>query len=173
MFVCMISLCLSCAHSSKVSKSEEMLPVVTGAVVSSELLIKGGDLALVAFKAGPKAEANDELDRISLTILKGVKESLDNQKTSLRIIAPNEGQPAVVMEGYIQDFSKPGRISRVMLRPNHYCLSVEGELWLSTTGQRLLNFSAQKDFNPKKEKLVDVAFKMGKEIGNFVAEHTR
>ena len=175
----------SCAHSPKVKretkvhkkvhKSEvvEQKSSVTGSVLDSQLLVQGGNIALVPFKAGPNAEATDELDRLSLMIIKGIQDSLEHQKTSLHVVDAADGQPKIALQGYIEEYSKTGNLSRMMMRPNKNSLSLVGEVWLISNGQRLLNFSTDKKFNPKKEKPMDVAYVLGKEIGDYIGSYAQ
>ncbi len=170
-----VALILSgCAHTPVKTVTDEPSPSVTGSVVEPVLLAHGGKLALVSLKAGPQAEANNELDGISTAVLTGIKDSLDGQKTSsLHVIRTQDGQPDVVLEGYVQEFSQTSRLSRMMMHPNRGHLVLTGEIWLRTTGQRLLTFSADKKFDPKKEKPMDVAYELGQNIGDFIGSHTR
>ncbi len=174
--ICVGALVLSsCAHTpvKKTMMEDGPSPPVTGTVLDSVLLAQGGDLALAPFKAGSRAEADGELDRLSMMILKGIKDGIEEHDTSLHIIGNNEGQPKIVLEGYVQEYSKTSRLSRMMLRPNRDSLVLEGELWVNPTGERLLSFSTQRKFDPKKEKPKDVAYALGKDIGDFVGAHAK
>lgn len=134
----------------------------------------GGNLALMPFRAGPQAEANDELDRLSMAILRGIKDTLDEHHSVLHVITnESQGQPQMVLQGYIQEYSKVGRLSRLMMRPYRNRIIVVGEIWLAVGGQRLLNFSAQRDFNPKKDKPGDVAYAIGQAIGDFITKEPK
>lgn len=169
LFYFSIFLLVSCAHTSVKKTIGDHLASMNGSVLDEMLLSEGGDLALTPFKAGPMAEANDELDHLSMMILKGVKESLDEQKTSLHIIAESQGKPKIAFEGYIQELSRTNRFSRMMMRPNRSSLVLVGDLWLISTGKRLLTFSIERKFNSKKENFTNVAYEMGKDIGKFIA----
>ncbi|MBI3602226.1 MAG: hypothetical protein HY209_04965 [Candidatus Omnitrophica bacterium] len=171
--VCLAVLILSgCAHTP-VKTATSVPALVTGSVIEPALLAHGGRLALVSLKAGPQAEANDELEGLSTAVLTGIKDSLDAQKTSLHVMKAQEGQPQVVLEGYVQEFSQTGRLSRLMMHPNRDHLVLVGEIWLRRTGERLLTFSAGKKFDPQKEKPMKVAYELGQGIGNFIGAHTR
>jgi hypothetical protein len=174
----------SCAHGSKETKTKlarivESAPVknegssVVGAVLDADTLAQGGEIALVPFKAGTNAEATDELDRLSLIITKGITDSLNAQATSLKVVDAAEGKPRVALQGYIEEFSRSGKMSRVMMRPNEMSFSVVGEVWLISDGKRLLTFSTDKRFDPKKQKAVDAAYHLGKEIGDFIGAHAK
>ena len=172
----MMFLFSSCAHApatkSIVVENGSVGPI-TGSVLDSDILAQGGSLALVPFKAGAQAEATDELDHISLMILKGIKDSVDEHKGTLQVVDAADGHPKLALQGYIKEFSKSGKLSRMLLKPNQYSLELEGELWLISNGQRLVNFSTSKKFNPKKEKPIDVAYALGREIGDFISDHAK
>lgn len=170
-----VFLLTSCVHGPVKKTIEQNAASMSGSVVDEALLLEGGDLALVPFKAGSKAEANDELDRLSMMVLKGIKESLDenDQNISLHVVNETEAKPQIVLEGYFEEYSKTNRVSRMMMHPNKSTLTLEGDLWLVSTGKRLLTFSIKKKFNPKKEKSMDIAYAMGKEIGRFIVSKSK
>ncbi len=163
---------ISCTHTPVVKVSQD-LEAVKGIVLNSAILAQGGNLALVPFRAGSSAEANEETDHLSMMILKGIKEGIEAQKTSLQIVDASETQPKIALQGYIEEFAKTGKLSRMMMRPNRDSLSLVGEVWLVSNGERLVNFTANKKFNPKKQKPVDIAYDLGKEIGDFIGSHSK
>jgi hypothetical protein len=166
---------VSCAHAPvhKQGSPKAVESQVGGIVLDQSLLSQGGDLALGPFKPGDQAEANDETDRISSMILKGIKDYFDSQHTSLHVVDATQTHPKFVLEGYIHEFSKAGKMSRMMMRPNKDVLRIEGEIWLIPSGQRLAGFSANKKFDPKKEKPFDVAYALGHDIAEFIVSHTK
>ena len=96
---------------------------VTGTVLDKDLLVQGGDIALVPFKAGPQAEATDELDRLSLMIIKGIKESLDDLQLQfkqlfdkeLKFLKEKQSEVVIKIQTFINDakaWRRPGRNSR-------------------------------------------------------------
>ena len=168
----------SCAHSPVAHKSvvqkskKESLIQFSGNVLNQPLLSSGGKLGLTAFKAGPMAEANDELDRVSAMVIKGIKETLGSQQTSVEIIDSTQGQPDIALEGYVEELSKKGKLSRMMGNSQQKLVLV-GDIWLVSSGKRLLEFNVQKKFNSKKETFMDVSYQMGQEIGSFIASHAK
>lgn len=171
-FCCL--LLISCAHKPVQKISVEPLTSATGTILNASILAKGGKLALMPFRAGPQAEANDELDRLSMAVLRGIKDSLDEQNTALHVITDeSQGQPQMVLQGYVQEYSKTGHFSRIMRRSHRDRIVLEGEIWLEASGERLLNFSLQRAFDSKKNKPMDVAYAMGKSIGDFIAKQMR
>lgn len=177
---CVVVMCSSCVFASKKKKPVKTVVLVdvqevsvTGTVLAADVLAEGGAIALVPFKAGPGAEATDELDRISMMMIKGIRESIADKKSSLKVVEPTEESPRIAMQGYIEEYSKTGRLKRMMLRPNQSSLVVAGEVWLISNGQRLLSFSTDKRFHSKKEKAVNVAYALGREIGDYISSHVK
>ncbi len=173
MFMCCVLMISSCAHSPKKNRVMGETSSVSGVVLDEPVLFEGGNLGLTPFKAGPSAEATEELDRLSGTITKGIKDTIDEQSTSLHVIDATQGEPKMVLEGYVKEFSKTGRMSRMMMSPNRDKLSLEGDVWLVSNGKRLLGFSIEKKFDPRKEKILDVAYMMGREIGHFIISNSQ
>lgn len=158
----------SCAHQPVKKNMDNSSARVTGIVLDQEALVQGGDLGLTPFKAGPAAEANDELDRISGMIVKGVKDCLEKRKSPLHIIDATQGQPKIVLEGYVKDLYKTTRMSRVLKGANLDSITLEGDLWLTSNGKQILSFYLQRKFNRFKEKLDDAAYAAGWDIGEFI-----
>lgn len=170
----------SCVFGGKKTKAPKtVVPVeteqasVTGTVLDAQVLAQGGTIALVPFKAGPGAEATDELDRISMMMIKGIRETMALKGEALKVVEPAEESPRIAMQGYIEEYSKTGRLKRLMLRPNQSSLRVTGEVWLISNGQRLLSFSTDKRFYPKKEKVLNVAYALGREIGTYISSQVK
>jgi hypothetical protein len=165
----------SCAHKRAVKAltASAPAPTVTGTVIDAPTLAKGGNLALVPFKAGSGTEANDEMDRLSMMISRGIKDVFDKNETPFHVVDAAAGHPQIALQGYIQEFSKTGKLSRMMMRPNRDSLVLSGEVWLISTGGRLLSFSTDKKFNPKKQRPMDVAYSLGQDIGNFIISQAK
>src|SRR3569623_19727 len=113
--LCVIMLA-SCAHGHIAKKKVHIASLTKAKVTGSAFEPHGlsGDLALTPFKAGAQAEANDEPAHISMMVIKGIKESIDEQKNSIHVVDAAEGHPVIAMQGYIDEFSKTGKLSRMM-----------------------------------------------------------
>ena len=155
------SLPMACSHAPRESYVREAaVPVVTGNVSNSSVLIKGGDLSLLSFRAGPQAEDNEELDKISGVAINSIKKNLDAQNTALHVMTDeSQEQPQMFLQGYVQEYSKRSRRHKIVLT---------GEIWLKSNGQRVLSFSAEQSFDSKKEKVLEVVYHMGQAIGDFI-----
>lgn len=139
---------------------------VAGDLVNLKRLNEGGKVGLLMFKAGPRAEANEQLDRVSLMLIKGIRESLDRRRTPLTITT-DQAQADLVLQGYVEEFSRPGKFDRWVKRRDKGRLSVSGEVWQQESGTKVLTFASSDDIS-KTENALDVAYKMGRAIGDFI-----
>ncbi len=134
---------------------------------------KGGTLGLSAFKAGPGAEANDQLDKLSLMLIKGIRDVLTQRTTVWHIADAGQDNVDFVLDGYIEELSQSGKFSRLILRKNKTNLSVDGEIWSQATGGKVLVFASSEIINIKKQELMDQAYAMGQAIGEFIAAQAK
>ncbi len=145
-------------------------PQVYGHVLDKEFLVKGGTLGLRSLRAGNNASADDQLDTVSMMVLKGVSESLVNQKSVLKIPEANQQSFDCVLDGYVQEISGPGKMSRLFLRKSKGNLAIEGEIWRTDTQERVLQFNASVVLNVKKDKIENKAYELGLALGNYIAQ---
>ena len=174
-FICIIATFIIVISYTTISFAKEKKNAAkidfSGLVIDGPLLTKGGKLGLMPFKAGPLAEANDELDRVSANIIKGIKQALESQPSSLTLIDATEGKPEIVLEGYVQELTKKGGIG-TMMSGKRGTLVLEGNLWLVANGHQLLQFRVSKKFLIKKEDINEIASAMGIEIGRYILSKT-
>ncbi len=146
-----------------------IVPDITGNIVDGSKLKIGGTLGLSMLKAGPQAEAGEQLDHLSLMLLKGIRESLESQKSKFVLV--DQGQEAdFILEGYIEELYKPGKFQRLMLRKRTLRFSVSGEIWAKDTGKKVLTFASSKVIKDKKANLNNDAYQMGLAIGDFIVK---
>lgn len=147
------------------------LGIPTGKIIDRATFAKGGSVAILPFKAGEQATANPQLDRIALMIAKGVIDYLNEQRTPYRVLTTqDQGNPDMIIDGYIQDFKRPGTISRWVFRDKGTRLSVSGQMTLAKTKERVMVFQTAKTMvDPKKDGL-DVAYQTGQDLGRFIVD---
>lgn len=159
-----------CASSKTeiVSDSLDSIPVITGSVLNETAFQKGGTLVLDAFRAGQGAEANDDTDQLSLMMIKGIKDTLPGDNTRFTIQTGNQKDPDCLLDGYIEDFGRDGHISHLKLRKNQVHLSVDGEIWLQETGEKIFLFNSTTVINLKTQNPKTVAYQIGVAIAHFI-----
>lgn len=104
-------------------------------------------------------------------IAKGAIDYLNEQRTPYRVLTTqDQGSPDMIIDGYIQDFKRPGKISRWIFRDKRTRLSVSGQLTLAKTKERVMVFQTAKTMvDPKKDGL-DVAYQTGQDLGRFIVD---
>lgn len=143
----------------------------TGKIVNRDALIKDGTLAVLPFKAGQGAAADPQLDRISLMIAKGIIDFLNEEKVPFKILTTqDQGSPQMVIEGYIENLKRPGKISRWILRRSQTTLRVSGQMIVAGSKERVLIFQDTKSLKDPKRDGLDIAYQTGQDLGRFIAD---
>jgi len=166
-FLLIILLICGCSSSKKiiVSKPLDENFVVTGEIVNLSAFEKGGTLVLGPFKAGAGAAADDETDKLSLMMIKGIKDALPEDNTHFTISTDDQKDPDCLLEGYIEDYGRvKGHFSR---------LSVDGQIWLRETGEKIFVFQTSVMINTKKQDPNAVAYQIGEAIAHFIGSHSK
>lgn len=161
--ILIISIC-GCASAKKsiVSQSLDEAVVVTGSVVNPDASEKGGALALGSFKPGPGAAANDETDQLSWMMVKGIKETLPEDNTHFAIQTENADNSDFLLDGYIEEYDRKGHFAH---------LSVDGEIWLRSTGEKIFLFQTSTRIDLKKQSPKTVAYQIGVAIAHYIGSH--
>ncbi len=171
-YLACLALCfLGCSakHSHPLKRSVSTISI-TERVINPSLLSKGGTIGFNTFKPGAKAEANDQLDHISLMVIKGFKEAIEQSKAGFTVVNGDE-VPGFIVDGHIQEFSKNlSGMSRLMMQPAKWHLNLEGEIWLESSGEKVYVFNAEDDIGIKEDPM-DAAYKIGQRIGTDFINH--
>lgn len=145
--------------------------IPTGQIINREAFLKGGTLVVLPFKAGEDAMANPQLDRVALMLAKGVIDYLDEQRTPYQVLTTqDQGRPQMIIDGYIHDFNRPGRISRWIFRNKQTRLRISGQMVLSDGKERVMVFQADKSLADPKRDGLDVAYQTGQDLGRFIVD---
>ena len=142
----------------------------SGKILNKERLSQGGNLLLQPFQAGPKVEANSQLDKISFRIMKGVSDSLKGNRPYFNILLDDERtvqEADLVLQGYITEMHKTSALSG-FLGKNKNNLGIEGKLVDTNTGEVLAVFSNTFEAQDKEEDHKKLGFRAGEDIGQFI-----
>ena len=142
--------------------SLDVTVVVTGSVINSSSFQKGGSLVLGSFKPGTGAAADDETDQLSALMIKGIKDTLPEGNTQFTIAPDDQKDSDFFLEGYIEDYGRKGHFSH---------LSVDGEIWLRETGEKIFSFQTTTLINLKTQDPKAVAYQIGVAIAHFIESH--
>ncbi len=107
------------------------------------------------------------MDRVSLMLIKGIQERLQQHSTGL-VVTIEEDQADLILQGYIEEFFQPGKFDRWVKRKKNSRLAVSGEIWQRESGTKVLTFASSNKISSKDQPL-DVAYRMGEAIGDFLA----
>jgi hypothetical protein len=171
-FLILILIISGCSSSKKtiVSESLDAIPVITGSVVNSSVFAKGGTLVLGSFKPGPGAAANDETDKLSSMMIKGINDTLPGDNTHFTISTDDQSAPDCFLEGYIEDYGHDVRIPHLKLRKDQTYLSVDGDIWLRETGEKIFLFQTSAVIDLKTQDPKTMAYQIGVAIAHFIGK---
>ena len=163
-FLFIILLISGCSSSKKILVSDSLdgTPVISGSVVDLSSFQKGGSLGLGLFKAGSGAAADDETDQLSFMMIKGIKDTLPQDNTPFNIATDAQKDPDLYLDGHIDDYGRKGHSAH---------LSVDGEIWLQESGEKVFLFQTSIVINLKTQNPKTVAYQIGVAIAHFISAH--
>lgn len=142
----------------------------TGRLINKKAFIKKGSLAVLPFKAGENAEADPQLDRMSLMISKGIIDYCKEQNLPFKLLwTQDQGSPQMIVDGYIEDFKKSSRLGRLFFRPRKLTLTVSGQIMVVDSKERILFFRDSKTMLNEKNGF-DLAYQTGQDLGRFIVD---
>ena len=165
-------------HPSKKKISPEPESDYSAKVLRPSFLKKeGASLIVVPFTAGIGVEADKDLGRLSLMIVKGIVDTLNKDGRYFKILtAPEADQADLMIQGHItrRENSEAGK--NWMFRPKEMILSVEARMTERKTGNLVLIYSRQRKAPASKEKRDDemtLAQQMGRDIAEYILEQVK
>ena len=150
----------------------DAVPVVTGSVVDLPAFQKGGTLVLGSFKPGAGAVANDETDRLSAMMIKGIRDTLPGKNSRFTISTEGQENPDCYLDGYIENYGNDIRSTHLKLRKNQVLLSLDGEIWLRETGAKIFFFKTSSIIDLKTQDPKAAAYQTGIAIADFIGSQS-
>jgi len=149
--------------------SQGVPQTVRGQVISAALIPPGANVLIVPFSPGPMVVASDEIEHISLRLVKGMSEEIENS-SDLKVLAGSRAQEAQVVI--------KGRIKRICAKKYFWffgqeraaSLMVEGEAISRPGGQPIAHFTATISRQDKGGNFEALAEQLGRDIGTFFAQ---
>ena len=135
---------------------------------------EGTTLIVVPFTAGIGVEADKDLDRISLWIVKGIIDTLNRYRydTRFKVLPIQEADQAdLVIQGHITGRKKIKTRKNWMFPIQEVVLSVEARMTERKTGNLVLIYSRQRKAPLTKEEINDemiLAQELGKDIAIYI-----
>jgi len=166
-------ICCGCFSSipQRTSHATPSLVSATGQVIKESEFKKGGTLVILPFKAGENAVASPQLDRVALMIVKGMVDYLSGEKTPFTVLTTqDQGSPDLIIDGYINDFTEPGKMQRWVMRDKKAVLAIDGYMEVSGNKERILVFQHKRSMTDPKKDGLDLAYQTGQDLGRFVVD---
>ena len=157
----------STTKKSIVSDSLDAIPVITGSVVNQAAFQKGGSLVLGTFQPGSGAAADDETDQLSSMIIKGINETLPGDHTHFSV-SDDPKDSDCVLEGFIETYGSDPKASHMKLRKDQTFLSVDGDIWLRMTGEKIFLFQTSMVIDLKSQNPNTVAYQIGQAVAHYI-----
>ncbi len=143
--------------------------VEVGRVINRERLMKGGDLVIKAIKAGPNVEATDQLDKISLSVVRGITDQLKGNKPYFSILLDEDDvSNKLVMKGYVTEIKKISKKRWLIFKNKKKQMSVKGRIVDEKTGETILSFSDTIESKDQNKDYKALGYELGETIGQFI-----
>lgn len=172
-FISIILCCSGCFSSvpKQTPPAADLSGSPTGKIINRDVFAKGGTLVVLPFKAGEDVVASPQLDRMAMMIAKGAIDYLNEQKTPFTVLTTqDQGSPELVVEGYIEDMDRPGKLGRLVLRHKKATLRVNGQIIVAATKERVMIFQSTKSMADPKRDGLDIAYQTGQDLGRFIVD---
>jgi hypothetical protein len=140
-----------------------------GTVMDHDQLKHGGNVIVIPFSPGSNIEANDEFDKVTLRIIRGIADEFESEKSPFTFISSDgDGQADFLIEGRVIELQKPTMMKTMTLQHNRYRLAVQGKLINRDTEKPVLVFTDTAESKSKKETLEILGTKIGHHIGRYI-----
>ena len=149
------------------SADQLMRSVDFGRILNKDAFKKGGRIAFDVFQAGDGVEANEELDKIGLMMADGFADVIKDRSGKFKI-AESYDDADFIVDGYIVEKTKPGKMERWMPGKDVVTLAVEGEIRTTKDGQLVAVFRHRKAESGEKISHRVLGRNIGREVANFL-----
>ncbi len=143
-------------------------PLSSGAVsvgvLNPDLLMKGGKIYFLPFSAGVDAQAGEALDRLSLMMVKGASDALEEGGRFSLLPGDMAGNADITVKGRIETFGPKGGFRRGLF------MAVRGEVRLVRTNETMALIYGQKDIVNVKNGADQAAYAIGFDIGKKLSQ---
>ncbi len=149
--------------------ADSLTDTINGTIIHDKILSQGGKLLVLPFRAGPGVEANEELDKIALMMIRGLLDvfKAHNDQAKLKIIfSENKADADFILDGFITKISKPSKWKRWIFRSKTKSLGFKGKIMQTGSITPILFFSDT--IQTKDKTAVDLGLLAGKRIGDFI-----
>jgi len=140
-------------------------------VVNAERLREGGNIVIIPFKAGAGVEANEELNKISFHMVKGISDFLKEHSTPFNVLFSENAQEAdLILEGHITGIKDRSKFRKWTFQNNGIEMSIKGRLVDRKTGVDIVIFSEIQKINDTREDHKDLGYYLGRQMGKILTD---
>ena len=173
-FLCVLA---GCGFFAKKEAAKVLLPAVKKEqnpspryhLVDAQRLKQGGELLIVPFVADERVAASDDMERVALTIVKEIYQILSRSQSSYSILSAADAHNAqVLLEGRVTQMETRGRVKQWVGLPPHKMIAVKGKILDVDSDRVILEFSHKQESKNSKENYLDLASKIGQDIGQML-----
>lgn len=165
-------------EAETVTASDEKLLVANefvdkGKVVDRARLQQSQNVLILPFLAGVDVEATDDLDKIALMIIKGIKDAFDSDQTGKHdhfhiLTAENQDPAELILKGRFTDVTGPSTLKKWLPLNGRWTLGVSGKLMDAKSGEVLVIFTDKEVTNDKNDDVMKLGYQIGINIGHFL-----
>lgn len=140
-----------------------------GNLIDRQKLRSGGNVVVIPFSPGVNIEANDEFDKITLRIIRGIMDAFQDKSKAFTVLSSDEADQAdFIIEGRVIEVQKPSMMKRATFKNNRLRLAVQGKMIDRETEKLILVFSDSVEARNTKETLEVLGNNIGRHIGQFI-----
>ena len=124
---------------------------------------------IVPFTAGEGVEETDQLDKVSLMLVKGVYDTFQDASSHLKMLEADKIDDAdFIIQGHIVSISKPSKVNKLMLSNGKKQLQVQGKMTDAKTGETVVLFDDHQETSQKDEDCKHLGYVIGENISHFI-----
>ena len=140
-------------------------------MVNAKLLQAGGTIEVVPFTAGVSVEANQDMERLVLSMIQGLTETINDieQENSLKVVFGEEAREAdFLITGHVINFDRPSRLKKLTPLRKIVRVKIEGRMMSQRTGETIFLFTHHKEMPAKQFDPRSVGKILGNDLGRYL-----
>jgi hypothetical protein len=139
-------------------------PAILVEILQPKILANGGKLVFIPFTAGADAEAGQQMDRLSLMIVKGASDAFQEGPSSIQVIDQGDPDAAdMILEGHIEEFRSVRSRKPIGLGKIPGVVVIKAEVRARHTNEVLALISSRREFRDNR-KVESLALDVGRQI---------
>ncbi|MCD4781912.1 MAG: hypothetical protein K8S27_15405 [Candidatus Omnitrophica bacterium] len=140
-------------------------------IIDQNRLFQGGKIYVKFFQPGVGVLANEQSDKLSLMILRGIGVMINETSGSFQIILEENYKEAdLIIDGHLVEVGSTPKWHGWFMRPDKGSVEIKGRLYEKESGKVIAIFKEHMDFNRKKKSFEEIALILGQNIGSFLLE---